>query len=439
MTAISGGPSADLRSLRRHGSLGLVAILGLFGGLVAWAAVTEISGAVVAPGILVVQDNAKRVQHPEGGIVAKLLVRNEDRVELGQLLAVLDQTAIAAGLAISESQLREAYAKEARLLAEIEDRMSVFPSEAALGAFQISDLDAFLELERRVMTARLDTKGGRIAQLQEQISQLERQREGLQMQKSAIERRIQVIQREVTDFDSLYDERLVAASRGSALHKELASAEGELGRVVAALAESLAVAAERALQIEQIEDEYLSNALAELQDARRIIAEAGQRRIADQDRLARTEIRSPQTGIVHESVLHTVGGVAAAGETLMLIVPTDDPLLVNVRIDPTNIDKVAVGQEAILRFSGLNARTTPDLFATVSRVAPDATQDPATGLQYYVARIMIPEEQLARLPQGTVLLPGMPAEAFLQTGARTVLSYLIHPVVEQFNRALREE
>lgn len=439
MTAISEGPSADLRSLRRHGWLGLVAILGLFGGLVAWAAVTEISGAVVAPGMLVVQDNAKRVQHPEGGIVAKVLVRNEDRVEQGQLLAVLDQTAIAAGLAISESQLREAYAKEARLLAEIEGRTTVSPSEAALEAFRIADLETLLELEQRVLTARLDTKAGRTAQLQEQISQLERQREGLQLQKAAIERQIEVVQREIVDFDSLYDERLIAASRGTALDKELASAEGELGRVVAAIAESLAVAAERALQIEQIEDEHLTNALAELQEARGIIGEAGQRRIADQDRLSRTEVRAPQTGIVHESVLHTVGGVAGAGETLMLIVPTDEPLLVNVRIDPINIDKVVVGQEAVLRLPGLNPRTTPELFTTVSRVAPDATQDPTTGLEYYAARIMISDEQLARLPGGTALLPGMPVEAFLQTGDRTVLSYIVHPMVEQFNRALREE
>lgn len=439
MTAIVEGPSADLRSLKRHGRVGLVAVIGLFGGLVAWAAVTEISGAVVAPGSLVVQDNAKRVQHPEGGIVAKLLVRNEDRVEQGQLLAVLDQTAIAAGLAISEAQLWEAYAKEARLMAEIEGRTLVSPSEAALEVSQLAHLGALMELEQRVLTARQSTKAGRIAQLKEQIVQLERQREGLQLQKAAIERQIEVVELEIVDFDSLYGQRLIAASRGTALDKELASAEGELGRVVAALAESLAVAAERALQIEQIEDEYLTNALAELQDARRIIAEADQRRIADRDRLARTEIRAPQAGIVHESVLHTVGGVAGAGETLMLIVPTDDPLLVNVRIEPINIDKVSVGQEAVLRLSGLNPRTTPELFATVSRVAPDATQDPVTGIQYYAARIMISDEQLARLPEGTALIPGMPVEAFVQTGDRTVLSYIVHPLAEQFNRALREE
>ncbi|MFT3973726.1 MAG: HlyD family efflux transporter periplasmic adaptor subunit [Amaricoccus sp.] len=186
--------------------------------------------------------------------------------------------------------------------------------------------------------------------------------------------------------------------------------------MVAALAESLAVAAERALQIEQIEDEYLTTALAELQEARRIIAEAGQRRVADQDRLARTEIRAPQAGVVHESVLHTVGGVASAGETLMLIVPTDDPLLVNVRIEPMDIDKVVVGQEAVLRFSGLNPRTTPELFAAVSRIAPDATQDPMTGQQYYAARIAIPDGELARMPGNTVLVPGMPVEAFFADG-----------------------
>lgn len=430
---------SDLDSLKRHGWVGLVAIIGLFGGLIYWAAATEISGAIIAPGMLVVQDNAKRVQHPEGGIVAQLLVRDEDPVVQGQVLAVLDQTAIAAALAISEAQLREAYAKEARLVAEIEGRNAVEISDEARGTFEISEMETLLALEQQVLAARQATKSGRIAQLREQITQLERQREGLDLQKQAVERQLAVVELEIVDFDSLYDKRLIAASRGTSLDKELASAQGELGRVVAAIAESHAVAAERTLQIVQIEDEYLTNALAELQEARRIIAEAGQRRIADKDRLIRTEIRAPQTGIVHESALHTVGGVAAAGETLMFIVPSDDPLLINVRIEPVDIDKVVVGQEAVLRFSGLNPRTTPELFARVARVAPDATQDPVTGQQYYAARIAIPDEQLARMPDGVVLIPGMPVESFVQTGDRTVLSYILHPVEEQLRRALKEE
>ncbi|MGV8834245.1 MAG: HlyD family type I secretion periplasmic adaptor subunit [Devosia sp.] len=434
----SAGSSKDLQSLKRHGYVGLFAVLGLFGGLVAWAGLTEISGAVVAHGVLVVQDNAKRVQHSEGGIISRLLVRNEDRVAKGQLLAVLDQTAIAAALEISEAQLREAYAKEARLTAEIEGRIEVVVSDAALNAFELGDLFALLELEQRVLTVRLDGRAGRIAQLNEQIIQLERQREGLRLQKVAIERQLEVVGLEIVDFDNLYDKRLIAVSRGTALDKELASAQGELGRVVAAIAESHAVAAERALQIEQIKDEYLTNALAELQDTRRTIAEAGQRQITDRDRLAKTEIRAPQSGIVHESVLHTVGGVIGGGETLMFIVPTDDPLLVNVRVAPIDIDKVVVGQDAVLRFSGLDARSTPELNALISKIAPDATQDPTTGQQYYSARIAIPDEQLGRMPQGTALMPGMPVEAFVQTGDRTVLDYLIHPIVEQLSLAMRE-
>ncbi|MDP2781873.1 HlyD family type I secretion periplasmic adaptor subunit [Devosia sp.] len=438
MTENSATSSKDLQSLKRHGYVGLLVVLGLFGGLLAWAALTEISGAVVAQGILVVQDNAKRVQHPEGGTVAQLMVRNEDHVAKGQLLAVLDQTAIAASLEISEAQLREAYAKEARLTAEIEGRSDVVLSDVALDAFDAVDLNALLDLEQRVLTVRLDGRAGRIAQLNEQITQLERQREGLQLQKIAIERQLEVVALEILDFESLYDKRLIAVSRGTALDKELASTQGELGRVVAAIAESHAIAAERALQIEQINDEFLTTALADLQDTRRIIAEAGQQRIANRDRLVKTEIRAPQAGIVHESVLHTVGGVAASGETLMLIVPTDDPLLVNVRIAPIDIDKVVVGQKAVLRFSGLDPRSTPELNALISRIAPDATQDTTTGLQYYATRIAIPDEQLARMPAGSSLIPGMPVEAFVQTGDRTVLSYLIRPIVEQLSLALRE-
>ena len=439
MTADLADQPDDLASLRRHGFVGLVAVIGLFGGLIAWAAVTEISGAIIAPGTLVVQDSAKRVQHAEGGIVTQLLVRDEDHVVQGQVLATLDQTAIAAALAISEAQLREAYAKEARLIAEIEGRDSVMLSGAVLELFDMAQLQPLVALEQQVLVARQATKAGRIAQLREQIVQLERQGEGFALQKQAIEQRVAVIEREIADFDNLYDKRLIAASRGTSLDKELATAQGELGRVVASIAETNAVAAERGLQIEQIGDEYLTQALAELQEARQVIAEAGQKRIADRDRLTRTEIRAPQTGVVHESTLHTVGGVAAAGETLMLIVPSDEPLIVNVRIEPVDIDKVAVGQEAVLRFSGLNPRTTPELFATVARVAPDLTKDPATGQHYYDARIAISDAELARLPKGVVLIPGMPVESFVQTGNRTVLNYILHPVEEQLNRALKED
>ena len=436
--ALSQGQS-DLSSLKRHGWLGLVAIIGLMGGMFGWAAVTNISGAIIAPGTLMVESNAKQVQHAEGGIVAELLVRNEDEIEAGQLLARLDQTAIAAALEISEAQLREAFAREARLTAEIEDRATAELSDAALTMFSPGELSSLLSLEQQALNVRLATKSGRVAQLNEQIVQLNKQREGLLIQQQALETQIGILEAEIADFEALYEQQLVASSRGTALNKDLASARGQLGQVVAAIAQSDAAAAERGLQIEQIRDEFLTGALAELQETRGLIAEASQRRVAERDRLQRTEIRAPQTGVVHESILHTVGGVVAPGETLMLIIPTDEPLLVNVRVDPIDIDKVYVGQEVVLRLPGLNPRTTPELFASVTRVAPDATIDTATGQHYYAARISISEEELSRLPDGVQLVPGMPVEAYMQIDERTVLSYLINPFAEQIRRALREE
>ena len=430
---------SDLLSLKRHGWLGLIAVIGLMGGLVGWAALTNISGAIIAPGTLMVESNAKQVQHAEGGIVTELLVRNEDVVEGGQLLVRLDQTAIAAGVEISEAQLREAFAREARLTAEIEDRVKAELSDAALTMFSQGELLSLLSLEQQALNVRLATKSGRIAQLNEQIVQLNKQREGLLIQRQALEIQIGILEAEIADFEALYEQRLVASSRGTALNKDLASARGQLGQVVSAIAQSDAAAAERALQIEQIRDEFLTGALAELQETRGLIAEASQRRVAEGDRLQRTEIRAPQAGVVHESTLHTVGGVVAPGETLMLIIPTDEPLLVNVRVDPIDIDKVYVGQDAVLRLPGLNPRTTPELFASVTRVAPDATIDPATGQHYYAARISISEGELSRLPDGVQLVPGMPVEAYMQIDERTVLTYLINPFTEQIRRALREE
>ncbi|MBD8066995.1 HlyD family type I secretion periplasmic adaptor subunit [Devosia sp. PTR5] len=431
--------SGDLPSLRRHGLLAIGATVAVFGALIGWAATTHISGAIVAPGTLVVQDNAKRVQHSEGGIVSNILVRNDEHVEAGQLLAILDQTAIAANLAIINSQLKQAFAREGRLAAQIEGKETIKLSDAAVANFSAGEMDALLTLEQRALSVRRATRAGRIEQLNEQINQLQRQSEGLKTQQEALEDQLQILKSEIADFDTLYEDRLVALSRGTALDKEMANVKGQLGQVVSAIAQGQASASERALQIEQVKDEYLTDALAELQDVRQVIAEAGQRKIAEEDRLTRTEIRAPQSGTVHESVLHTVGGVAAAGETLMLVVPSDEPLVANVRVDPIDIDKVVAGQEVVLRLPGLNPRKTPELFASVDQIAPDASRDAATGAQFYSARITLPDDQVKRLPPGTELVPGMPVQSYVQLGDRTVLSYILQPLVDQLRLAMREE
>lgn len=431
--------SPYLASLQRHGWVGMFTIVGLLGSLVIWAAMTNVSGAIIASVTLVVESNAKRVQHAEGGIVSQLLAHNEDVVKAGQVLVRLDQTTTAAGLEISESQLRLDFAREARLTVEIEGRTIASLSKDATTLFDPDRMSSALSLEQQALEARLAAKAGRIAQLEEQVVQLNRQREGLVLRRQALEQQIAILDKEIEDFEALFDQRLAAASRGTGLDKERALAGGQLGQVVAAIAESHAAAAERALQIEQIKDEFLTNALAELDEKRGVIAEASQRRIGDLERLSRTVIRAPQAGVVHESVLFTVGGVVTSGETLMLIVPTGERLLANVRLNAVDIDKVHVGQTSVLHLTGLNQRTTPELFATIASVAPDVTLDTSTGQHYYAARISIPDQELARLPDGVHLVPGMPVEAYVRIEERTVLSYLIHPFVEQLRRAMREE
>lgn len=429
----------DRKSLGRHGWAGLLAIFGLFGGLAYWASTVEIAGAVVASGSVVVESYPKRVQHQEGGIVAAFLVRNEERVEAGQVLVRLDATDISASLSVLESQWREALVREARLVAEIEGE-SAFALPARLADIAADEeVASLMSVEQQVFTARRTARVGRAAQLNEQITQFETQISGLTLQQAAVDQQISVLVDEIADLEALRADGLMESSRVTALIKQRAQLEGERGQLISAVAGAKAAISERQLQITQLEDDLLTDALEQLQVARRTIAETGEQMRAARDRLLRTEIRAPQAGVVHESIVHTVGGVVGAGETLMQIVPRDDALMVMVRLSPMDVDRVTVGQGATLRLSSLDLRETPELGATVAAVAPDVTQDPSTGLQFYSARVLIPDAELARLPNPSLLVPGMPVEAFIKTDERTVLSYLVQPFVDQLNRAMRED
>ena len=428
----------DRTSLSRHGLIGLLAIFGLFGGLTYWASTVEIDGAIVAVGSVVVESYPKRVQHPEGGTVAEFFVRNEDHVEADQVLVRLDATGIAASLAVLKSQWREAKVREARLLAEIAgDATFELPKELATDIVD-AEVDELFRLETQVAGARLNAQAGQAAQLAEQIAQLETQISGLEMQQRAVNQQLEILLGEITDLTALQGQGLIESSRVSSLVKQRAQLEGEQGQLVANLAGTKAAISERRLQISQLDADYFSSALEQLQVARRTISETGEQILAAQDRLDRTDIRAPQAGIVHESIIHTLGGVVGAGEVLMQIVPQDDEFRIAVRVSPMDIDRVSVGQEATLRFSGLDTRDTQELNAVVSTIAPDVTQDQATGSTYYLTTIHLSDAELSVLPNPALVMPGSPAEAFIKTDHRTVLSYLVQPFSDQLRRALRE-
>jgi len=426
------------RDVNRYALYSFIAVGLLVFGLGGWAIFTELSGAVIAGGTVVVESSAKRVQHQEGGIVAEIHARNDDYVEAGQMLLKLDDTALRASLAIVETQLNESLALEARLSAEVSGKDEIeFPAElvARAGEPQVAQI---LESQRAAMRARKEVRLGSIAQLNQQVSQLGSQKSGLELQKTSIEQQVEVVNGEYERLTGLLKDNLVDRGRVNDLIRQQAQLTGQLGSASASLDQTTATIAEREVMIKQVDSEFLSKALDDLQVLRQKIGELTQQKVAGEDRLRRVVLTAPQAGVVHESIVHTVGGVVAPGETLMMIVPTQDRLVIEVRLNPLDVDKVSVGQKVIIRIPGFNARVTPDLPARVTQIAPDLTRDQQTGISYFQARVMLDNDATKLLPAGETLLPGMPAEAYIQTGNRTVLTYLLEPLEEQFRRAMRE-
>ena len=426
------------RDVNRYALYSFVAIAVLVFGFGGWAVFTQLSGAVIAGGTVVVESSAKRVQHQEGGIVAEIDARNDDYVEAGQVLLKLDDTALRASLAIVQTQLNESLAIEARLTAEIMGKDEIdFPAELDARADD-PQVAQILAAQRDTLSARKDVRLGSIEQLNQQVDQLKSQKAGLELQKTSIEQQVAVVDGEYERLQGLLKDNLVDRGRVDDLIRQQAQLTGQLGSAGASLDQTTATIAEREVMIKQVDSEFLSKALDDLQVLRQKIAELTQQKVAGEDRLRRVVLTAPQAGVVHESIVHTVGGVVAPGETLMMIVPTQDRLVIEVRLNPLDVDKVSVGQKVIIRIPGFNARITPDLPARVMQIAPDLTRDQQTGISYFQARVMLDDDAIRLLPKGENLLPGMPAEAYIQTGNRTVLTYLLEPLEEQFRRAMRE-
>jgi len=424
------------RSIRRHLICGIAIVALLAGGVGGLAATTELAGAVIASGLVVVDSNVKKVQHPTGGVVGELRVRDGDKVKAGDIVVRLDETITQANLAIVVKSLNELQARLARLEAERDniDKI-VFPGEL-LGRGADADVARTLAGEKNLFEFRRSARAGQKAQLRERIAQLKEEIQGLSGQTAAKKREIELIGQELEGVRDLWRKNLVQIQRVTALERDAVRLGGELGQLMAATAQAKGKISEIELQILQIDQDLRSEVAKDLREAQGKIAELVERKVAAEDQLKRIDIRAPQDGMVHQSTVHTVGGVIVAGEAIMVIVPQTDELTVESKLNPQDIDQVRIGQNAVLRFSSFNQRTTPELNGEVTRVSGDLTTDQRTGASYYTVRISLSEQELARLG-GLRLIPGMPVEAFIQTGDRTVLSYLTKPFTDQASRAFR--
>ena len=424
-------------SIRRYTIAGVAVVAFLTLGVGVWATTVEIAGALIAPGTIVVESNIKKVQHPTGGVVGELRVKDGDRVKVGDMLVRLDDTITRANLAIVTKTLTELYARKARLSAERDssDRVK-FPDELMQQADR-PEIAEVLGAETKLFELRRSARAGQKSQLRERINQAEEEIIGFASQKAAKEKEVDFIQHELTGVRDLYQKNLVPITRLNQLEREATRLGGERGQLVAATAQAKGKIAELQLQIIQVDQDLSSEVAKEMREIDGRIGEFVERKVSALDQLKRTDIRSPQDGTVFQSTVHTVGGVIPAGEPIMMIVPDSDRLTIEAKVNPQDIDKVALGQSATLRFSAFNMRTTPEIFGTVSQISADITTDQRTNQSYYTIRIAMPPEQVARL--GNVkLVPGMPVEAFVKTDDRTVMSYLVKPLSDQINRAFRE-
>jgi HlyD family secretion protein len=428
------------RSIRRYRALGLAATALLVFGIGGWAATTDLSGAVVAQGQLVVDSSVKKVQHVAGGTVADLRVREGDHVKAGDILLRLDGTQARAAAAIISKNLDDLLARQARLEAEREGATKIaFPHELLERANEaVSDAARAISTEEKLFELRRSARDGQKAQLSQRISQLNEEIQGFGGQIEAKGRELDFIREELEGVRKLRVENLVSLSRMNGLEREAARLEGERSQLIGSKAQAKGKITETELQIIQIDQDLRSEVGKDIAEARAKITEFVERKIAAEDQLKHIDIRAPQDGLVHELSVHTVGGVISPGETVMLIVPDADALTVEAKIAPQDIDQLHLGQTAVLRFSAFNQRTTPEIDGEVALISADLSQDQRTGTSYYTIRITPKPEAFASLGSRK-LVPGMPVEAFVHTGERTAISYLIKPLRDQAARAFKEK
>jgi HlyD family secretion protein len=425
------------RSIRLHLIVGLAVVVVLAGGLGGWASTAQISGALIAPGSVVVDSNVKKVQHPTGGVVGELRARDGDLVKAGDVVVRLDDTVTKASLAIVVKTLDGLWARAARLQAEQQGVESIVFPPMLLTRADDPDVKNIMASEAKLFEVRTYGRTGQKAQLRERVTQLNEEIGGLTAQEKAKEKEIALVEKELVGVRSLYEQHLVQLSRLTVLERDAARLAGERAQYIASRAQAKGKITETELQIIQIDKDVVSEVSKDLRETNDKIGEFVERKVTAEDQLRRVDIRAPQAGMVLQSTVHTVGGVITAGDAIMMIVPQADDLSVEAKVNPQDIDKLQIGQKTLLRLSAFNQRTTPELNGVVSRVSPDVTTDQRTGQSYYTIRVSMPPEEIARLGE-VKLIPGMPVEAFVQTGDRTMLSYLIKPLSDQLMRSFRE-
>ncbi|MDF2233531.1 HlyD family type I secretion periplasmic adaptor subunit [Albimonas sp. CAU 1670] len=419
--------------------IGFVGLLLLVGGFGAWAAFANISGAIIASGEVDVETREQVVQHPDGGVVGEIMVRDGDRVQAGDVLLRFDDTLARSEAVILEDQYWELVARRNRLEAEQYDWDAIRFDERLLEKAKTDDdVQRMVEGQTSLFDARLRTLNEQVKQLGERQGQIERQVEGAEAQISALRRQDELIQQELAGQQKLFDQGLAQLNRVLALQREQARLEGQIGELTAAVAEYQGRATEIEIQIIQAKTQRQEEAITQMRDIQYQENQVREQLASLKERLSRMEVRAPISGTVFNSKVFAQQAVLTPAEPIMYLVPTDAKFVFNARIDPQHVDEVFPGQEATVRFPAFAARTTPEIDGHVVKVSADAIVDERTGIHYFPIELALNEGEEKKL-EGKTLVPGMPVEAFIRTYDRSPLNYLVKPFMDYFAHSMREE
>ena len=431
-------PSLTNMSVKPSIIAGILIILVMLGGFGAWATMANLSGAILASGVVTLDSKRKTVQHLEGGIVAEILVSEGEKVDRGQLLVKLDDTRAAANLANIEAQIDVFLARLARLRSEQNLAMEISFNHIFKARRYEPVVVEMIEGQTALFKARRESLEGEITlQTQKKVQYLE-QIQGLEAQIAASKKIEAISVEELVTTRKLYDNGNLTLQPVLDLEKSLAHLKGQIGEYQANIASARAGIAESDLRVLQLRIDFREAVESELLDVQAKIFELREQRIMANYEHNRVEIRAPKGGKIMDLGIHTIGGVLSPGQAILDIVPEEDELIVEARLQTQDIDKISMNQTAVVRMSAFSSRTTPELNGLVSGVSADSFIDETNGMSFYKLRIRIPQDEMEKLNE-LVLMPGMPAEVFVQTEARTMVSYLMKPLSDSALRAFRED
>jgi HlyD family secretion protein len=413
-------------------------VFGFLFALGLWSAMATLESAAIADGFIAVESSRKTIQHLEGGIIAKIHVRDGQSIVAGQLLMQLEDTKARTQVQALRAKLWEAWAKQARLTAERDERADILIPAELISSARESSVAQILDGQRKILAARREVLAAQVAVIGERMAQVQHEIAGLRAQEAAAAHRARIIREEYAAIRPLVDKGLQTRPRLLSLEREMAEIDGRRGETISQISRAEQAISESRATILKLQSERQNETIQSLREVESEIVQLTERLEAAADQLSRTEIRAPEAGVITDLRVHTPGGVIGPGAPLLDLVPRADRLIVHAKVKPHDIDVVRMGLQAELHLSAYKQRRVRPLAGVVTYVSADSIIDKRTGQHNYDSRIEIDRDQVAAL-NGVELVPGMPVSAFIKTGESTVALYALQPILDSFNRAFRED